>query len=728
MVEILEAPITLTCAAAPGRFRLQSISGSESLGTLYEYQLVLVSESHDIDLMALLGQSLTVHVPLGGEQVRHFGGVVSAIRRGERDGTMTIYHATLSPEQELLTFSHDCRVYQDVTVVDVVKHLFTEHRLRPCREALFEKYRKWDYLTQYRESAFDFIRRILAVEGIYFFFDHLADGTQMVLADSVSSHEARKGWESVPLVTTSMGRRIEPDALSRWQEASALATNGITLRDFDFRLRGMPAVLDGKKEIPDADKKRSLHRYEYPGIFTLNHNRADGDSQASLTEGERLAMVRLEEKQSHLVRYEGEGAARNLHVGSTFSLANVPAFSGRQFLITATEVAFRHPAFESGSHLSGPQCHARVTAIDSDVPFRMPRIEKPVIAGPQTARVVGPSDEEIWTDKFGRIRIQFHWDREGKNDEKSTCWVRVAQAWAGNRWGAIHIPRIGNEVVVSFLDGDPDRPLVTGSVYNADNMPPYELPANSTQTGIKSRSTKGGNATNFNEIRFEDKKGLEVLHMQAERDMTTLVKHDQTTNVDVNRTVIVGGNQTTKVHAKRATTVDAEDSKTVHGSESTTVDLNRELIVTGESKTQVTKKAALGFSADRETKVVGTDETTVGKSVLKQGGTKLEYADGSVDLKTEGWLKISHAGAKIHIDAEGNVSIETDKELKLVADGASATFADGKAEISAEKEVIIVVGTNTIKVDSTGVTTSGNNITNSATGLHQTTAPLITQN
>jgi len=725
MVEILEAPITLTCAAASGRFRLQSISGSESLGTLYEYQLVLVSESHDIDLVALLGQPLTVHVPLGGEQVRHFGGVISAIRRGERDGTMTVYHATLSPEQELLTFSHDCRVYQDVTVVDVVKQLFTEHRLRPCREALFEKYRKWDYLTQYRESAFDFIRRILAVEGIYFFFDHLADGTQMVLADSVSSHEAHKGWESVPLVTASMGHRIEPDALRQWQEVSALATNGIALRDCDFRLRGKPAVLDGKKEVPDADKKRPLHRYEYPGIFTLNHNSADADSQASLAEGKRLATVRLEEKQSRLVRYEGEGTARNLHVGSTFSLANVPALSGCQFLITATEVAFRNPAFESGSHLSGERCHVRVTAIESNVPFRMPRTEKPVIAGPQTARVVGPSDAEIWTDKLARIRIQFHWDREGQNGEENICWVRVAQTWAGNRWGAFHIPRIGNEVVVSFLDGDPDRPLVTGSVYNADNMPPYEK---KTQSGIKSHSTKGGNASNFNEIRFDDDKGHEELHVQAERDMTTLVKNDQVTTVDVNRKVIVGGDQTTTVHGKCTTTVDKNNKKIVHGSDSTTVDLDHELIVTGESTTQVTKKAALTFSADRETSVTGTDEKTVGKGVFKQGGTKLEYAEGNVDLRTEGWLKISHAGAKIHIDAEGNVSIETNKELKLVADGASATFADGKAEISAEKEAIIAVGANTIKVDATGVTTSGNNITNSATGLHQTTAPLITQN
>jgi len=196
----------------------------------------------------------------------------------------------------------------------------------------------------------------------------------------------------------------------------------------------------------------------------------------------------------------------------------------------------------------------------------------------------------------------------------------------------------------------------------------------------------------------------------------------------VNRKVIVGGDQTTTVHGKCTTTVDKNNKKIVHGSDSTTVDLDHELIVTGESTTQVTKKAALTFSADRETSVTGTDEKTVGKGVFKQGGTKLEYAEGNVDLRTEGWLKISHAGAKIHIDAEGNVSIETNKELKLVADGASATFADGKAEISAEKEAIIAVGANTIKVDATGVTTSGNNITNSATGLHQTTAPLITQN
>jgi type VI secretion system secreted protein VgrG len=248
MAEILEVPITLTFAAAPDVFQLRSISGAEQLGTLYEYQLDLVSESHEVDIIALLGQPLTVHVPLGIGQFRYFGGVISAMRRGEREGTRMLYHATLAPEQELLNFSHDCRIFQNATVVDVVKRIFADHGLRPCREALFDKYRKWDYLTQYRESDFDFVRRILAVEGIYFYFDHLADGSRMVLADSVSSHGAIKGFESVQLIKSSTGRRSTPDVLRWWQERSELATNGVTLRDVDFRLRGKSAVLDGRKE------------------------------------------------------------------------------------------------------------------------------------------------------------------------------------------------------------------------------------------------------------------------------------------------------------------------------------------------------------------------------------------------------------------------------------------------------------------------------------------------
>ena len=407
----------------------------------------------------------------------------------------------------------------------------------------------------------------------------------------------------------------------------------------------------------------------------------------------------------------------------------LPPDDFREYVVVSAALDIQGPHLESQAETNDEECfQCSLTAIDSQHPFRIAVGSKPAILGPQTARVVGKKGEEIWTDSHGRVKVQFHWDREGENDENSSCWVRVAQMWASGRFGAINIPRIGDEVVIEFLDGDPDRPLITGRLYNGDNMPPYELPANKTQSGIKSRSTKDANGANFNEIRFEDEKGREELHMQAERDMSTHVKHDQSLTVDVNRSITVGADETTTVHGKRTTTVKKDDTRTIHGSENTTVGLNRALIVAGESKTDVSKKATLTFSGDRETTVKGTDETTVGRNVLKQGDTKLEYADGNVDLKTQGWLKITHAGAKVHIDDEGNVTIETDKELKLIAEGASATFADGRADISAEKEATIAVGGNTIKVDATGITTSGNNITSSATGLHQMTAPLITQN
>ena len=730
MTDILEPPITVTCSPGPDvyGFRVREIEGHEELGCLFEYHLDLLSERHEIDLRSLLGKTMTVHVPLGLGQVRHLSGTVFRAERGQREMTHTEYWLNLRPDPYLLSFCHDCRIFQDVTVVEVAKQILEEHELPPFQTDLFETetYRRWDYLTQYQESDWDFIRRILALEGIYFYFNHLEDRHQMVLADSTSSHHARAGWETVPLLAQ-VNRGATPDSLRRWREASEVGTDHVVLRDFDFRLRGTSGILAGQKGPAATTTKRTLERYEYPGGFVIAENKDEADATASNAEGERLASVRMEEKQSSLEVFVGEGTARCLCVGALFGISDFPALADRQFMITSTDVVFRNPAPESGQ-LVTDMSFVRLTAIDHATPFRMRRLQKPIVRGPQTARVVGAEDEEIWTDKYGRVRVQFHWDRKGTGDENSACWVRVAHPWAGNRWGAIHIPRVGQEVVVEFLEGDPDRPIITGGVYNADNMPPYTLPENKTQSGIKSRSSKDGNAGNFNEIRFEDKKGHEELHMQAERDMSTHVRHDQSLTVGADRSIAVGENETTTVHGNRTATVDKDDTKTVHGSETTTIDKDRVLLVTGESTTKVLKKATLSFSADRATTVEGTDEDTVGKKVLKQAGTTLECADGHVDLRAQAWLKITHAGAKIHIDDGGNVTIETDKELKLLADGTSAVFAKGKAEISAENEATIAVGGNTFKVDKTGVTTSANNITSSDTGLHQMTAALITQN
>jgi type VI secretion system secreted protein VgrG len=669
MVEIPELPITLTCAAAPDLFRLRSISGSESLGTLYEYHLDLASESHDVELVPLLGQPLIVHVPLGEGHFRHFGGIISTARRGEREGDSTGYHLTIAPEYELLSYSHDCRIFQNMTVIDVAKKVFADHGLRPCREAIFEKYRKWDYLTQYRESDFEFVRRILAAEGIYFFFDHLADGSRIVLADSVSAHQAIKGWDSVRLVKSSTGRRESPDVLRSWQEGAQLATNGVSLRDFDFRLRGQSAILDGRKDAPDLKGKAKRLRHEYPGLFALHPDRLVADSQASLAEGERLATVRLEEKQSRVVQYAGEGSARNLHAGSLFSITGVPTLAGRKFLITSTEVTFANPAFETGTRQPSERSHVRLTAIDATRPFRMPRIEKPVIFGPQTAVVVGAKDEEIWTDKYGRIRVQFPWDRAGKSNENSTCWVRVAQQWAGNHWGAIHIPRVGNEVVVSFIDGDPDRPLVTGSVYNADNMPPYELPTNQTQSGIKSRSSKGGNGSNFNEIRFEDKKGQEELHVQAERDMTALVKNDQTTTVE--------GKRSLTVNKDESVTVGGIHEMTVTKSVTETFKDTHTLKVAGDQDVQLTKNKS-------EHVKLAYDLTTDERFRLTQGDTSLTFVGTNVTLNSAGVVTVKRGNATVSIDNAEKVKVSSPSGVTLECGGSKIELSPKGIAIAAE--------------------------------------------
>jgi type VI secretion system secreted protein VgrG len=696
-----EGPITLTCPAAPDVFRLQSISGSEHLGTLYQYQLKLACESHDVDLVSLLGKALTVHMALGNDEFRHFGGIISGIRRGEREVDHTAYYVTLSPEHELLSFSHDCRIFQNVTVVDVVKQIAAFHHLRPCREALFDQYRTWDYLTQYRESDMDFIRRILALEGIYFYFDHLEDGPQMVLADSVSSHQARKGWDTVPVLKGAAGRGSIPDRLRWWQESSELATNGVSLRDCDFRARCSSKVFDGQKETPDAQKQGALNRYEYPGIFTLNENRVDADSRATLTEGERLARVRLEEKQSRLLRYQGEGTARNLQVGSLFSVSHVPALAKRQFLIIATDVAFRNPDFENGHGPLGEASYASVTAIDSDRPFRMPRLEKPIIPGPQTARVVGPTEEEIWTDKYGRIRVQFHWDRDKKpKDEDRSCWVRVAHPWAGNRWGAIHIPRMGSEVVVEFLEGDPDRPLVTGSVYNADNMPPYTLPENKTQSGIKTRSSKGGTQANFNELRFEDKKGHEELHLQAERNMSTLVKRDQSLTVRGDRSATVNGNDTITVDGTRESIITNDETQFFKA--------NRKMAIQGASTEAI-------FGAHDGTYYGGrTQAIENGDTLVVIGSDKRTSVDGEYKVEASAHYRVTSGdSATSSMDLQdGIITITAANEINLVCGTASLSLkSDGTVTIQGKKTLSATGADSKLELASAGATLSGQNAT-----------------
>jgi len=666
------------------RLGVRKVQGHEALGQLYEYQVELVNLSEPevvrqalagegtLRPETLLGQALTVSVPLASEKARHFSGIVTKARRLPSPGTYLHYEVTINPELWLLTLNQECRIFQNMTVPEVVKEILSQHKISLFRESLFSKYRKWDCVTQYRESDFEFVSRILAHEGIYYYFEHDEKGHTLVLADSVSSHQAHEDFAAVWMGRPSSSSRA-PDYLETWQDSFEVQPCTVTLADFDFRLHGGNANLAMRRHVEAEPKCAGLAIYDFPAKCVLAENQeaatADAAPDKSREEGERLAQTRLEERRCEAERYLGQGTARWLTTGRLFSIANAAAYAQRQFLVTGTTIALENARFTTGGDAVGESCEISVSAIDSQTQFRSPRLEKPVVRGPQTARVVGPAGEEIWTDKYGRIKLQFHWDREGVFDENSSCWVRVAQTWAGNRWGAIHIPRVGQEVVVEFLEGDPDRPLVTGSVYNADNMPPYSLPEHKTQCGIKTHSSKGGTEANFNEIRFEDKKGHEELHIQAEKNMSTLVKHDQTSEVHGNRSVTVKGNETQTFKGDRKISVEGADALSVERSDKTTmvggqyniVAVKHYNVSSGESATcdMDLKEGVVTITAKNEINLVCGDATLSLKS------------DGTVTIQGKKTLNATGAKSTLELVAAGaklsgpNATVSSDAMTKI---------------------------------------------------------------
>jgi type VI secretion system secreted protein VgrG len=684
------------------------VQGHEALGRLFEYQVELVNLSEPEALrqvldpegtlkpQSMLGQTLTICLPLATDKARYFSGIVTkAWRLGWRDG-YAHYRATISPELWLLTLNRDCRIFQNMTVPKVVKQILRQHKIGSVRESLPGKYRRWDCLTQYRESDFEFIDRILAAEGIYYYFEHSEKGHTLVLVDSFSSHGVYEDFEKVWMGRPSSNSG-SPDYLANWKNSFEIQTSTVTLADFDFRLRHPSARLSVRRQVEAEPTCAGLAIYDYPGRLVLAENQEDppdsGASDESQEERERLARTRLEERRCQAERYRGQGTARWLTTGFLFSIANSETYANRQFLVTMTEITLRNSLFRTGDDPVGEPCEITVTAIDSKTQFRSPRLEKPVVRGPQTARVVGPTDEEIWTDKYGRIKLQFHWDREGILDENSSGWVRVAHPWAGNRWGAIHIPRVGNEVVVEFLEGDPDRPLVTGSVYNADNMPPYTLPEHKTRSGIKTRSSKKGTEANFNEIRFEDNKGHEELHIQAERNMSTLVKHDQSLTVHGDRSVTVNGTRKSTITKNEKQTFNADREMTVEGANSDTIKgAHTGTYEKGRQETVQKGDTLVVEDSDKSTTVTGGYEIVATKhysvALDKQGLCAVTLKDGVVTINAPEEINLVCGDASLSLTKDGTVTIQGKKTLSATGGGSGLELASAGATLSGRNATV----------------------------------------
>jgi type VI secretion system secreted protein VgrG len=497
---------------------LLSLSGHEALGRPFVYTLDFFSPDAKIELKSVLNQPVQVQIEVKDGELRYIHGICTNFGRIGDIGRHSRYRAVLRPWLWSLTRSSNCRIFPDMTIPDVIKQVFKDHGFSDFDIKLTREYRKWEYLVQYRETAFAFVQRLMEQEGIYYYFEHTKSKHQLVVTDSNAEECTLPGYDEIPYFPPSSTERRERDHVDAWRVTQEMQAASIAVNDYDFKKP--KAELLARSNVQFSPNQFEL--YDYPGEYE------------SAGEGEAYARVWKEQVDASFETVEGQGNARGLVVGGQFKLKGCPREDqDRKYLVTEARYNLDTGWAESGPRTQPPTYRCSFSAQAIDIPYRPARTTpKPTIPGPQTAVVVAydKKNEEIHTDDLGRVRVRFHWVRKDEY-EKDSIFVRVAQAWAGTKFGAMFIPRVGQEVVVEFLEGDPDRPIITGSVYNAVNLPPFDLPNNKTQSGIKTRSSKGGGEDNYNEICFEDLKGEEQLRIQAERDLKLTVKHDSSGTV-----------------------------------------------------------------------------------------------------------------------------------------------------------------------------------------------------
>lgn len=602
------------------------MSGSEEMSRLFEYEVDLLLENKSLGSIItagfptdkILGEAITVVLDLPEGNKRYFNGVVTQFRHHGAEGDCFLYRATLRPWLWFLTRTSNCRIFQELSVPDIIKKVFSDNGFSDFKLKLASTYNPRSYCVQYRETDFNFVSRLMECEGIFYFFEHIKDKHTLVIADSVNAYQTVAGYETIPYFPPENSGQREQDHIFEWHTAHKVQSGVYVLNDYDFEKSksNLIAKFIEKKSHSHAEGEQ----YDYPGNYF------------EPPEGETYANIRLDELHTDYEVIEARANAVGLTTGMLFTLKDhYIEVENTKHIVVAANFLIVSNQYRSAS---GEEDHydCSFKAIRATQKFRPQRLTPaPYVQGPQTATVVGKEGEEIWTDKYGRIKVQFHWERDGKKNETSSCWVRVSHPIAGKSWGWISLPRIGQEVVVSFLEGNPDRPLVTGSVYNDMQMTPYALPANQTQSGIKSRSSKEGVADNFNEIRFEDKKDSEEVYVHAEKDFNCVIENNETRKIGLDKKD--KGDQTLEIQNDR------------------TVSLNE-----------------------------GNDTLTV-----KKGNRESNVDTGN------NTLNVKQGNDTTHVQAG-------DYEVKVDA---------GKATITAMTSIELVVGSNSIKIEQSGITIKG---------------------
>ncbi|MGZ0784841.1 type VI secretion system Vgr family protein [Pseudomonas saponiphila] len=607
----------VNCPLGPDVLLLKSMGGGEELGRLFDYQLQLTSSDANIDLNQLLGKPMGLSVQLDGGGQRHFHGIVARCSQNIDTGQFASYQVTLRPWLWLLSRTSDCRIFQHLSIPQIIKQVFRDLGFSDFEDALSRPYREWEYCVQYRETSFDFVSRLMEQEGIYYFFRHEKDRHVLVLADAYGAHSSVPGYATVPYYPRDEQQR-ERDHLFDWHLAQEVQPGSLELNDYDFQRPS--ARIDVRSAMPRPHAAGDYPLYDYPGTYVQS------------SDGEHYAQTRIEALQSLHERIELSGNARGLGVGNLFTLSGFSRQDqNREYLIVGIRYYLVQESLETGGGGGSAQFESHLTCIDAQQSFRpLASTHKPMVQGPQTARVVGPAGEEIWTDQYGRVKVHFHWDRHDQSNENSSCWIRVSQAWAGKNWGSMQIPRIGQEVIVSFLEGDPDRPIITGRVYNAEQTVPYDLPANATQSGMKSRSSKGGSPANFNEIRMEDKKGAEQLYIHAERNQDIVVEVNESHSVGVDRVKSIGRDETVTIGSARLRAVKELDVLVVGGKKTDSISQSY-IIEVGENLRLVCGESVLELNASGQINLSGKQISF--------------YASGDAEFNTGGVLHLNNGGS-----------------------------------------------------------------------------------
>lgn len=605
----------------PEALSFRSMRGTERLGRLYCYDVELLSTCNDVDPNALLGKHATVKLQLPGGATRHVDGCVTRFALAGSHGRFARYAMQLRPWAWLLTRTADCRIFQSQTVPEIVQAVFAKYPDAAFELRLTGSYEPWVYCVQYRETDFNFVSRLAEQEGWYWYFRHEAGKHTLVLSDSPAAHDPYPGYASIGFVADNRSGSTEKERIVDWSPSAEIQSGRYVIDEYDFT---QPATELQQRTAQPRPHEQSQHEiFDWPG---------DYDSR---TEGDTYVRVRMEELQAQHERVSAVTNARGIAAGCNFTLKGHPrADQNKAYLVVATHLDLASNEHEAGDS-AGASFTASFEAIPATTQYRSPReTPKPLIHGVQTAVVVGPPGEEIHTDEYGRVKLHFHWDRYGRFDGSDSCWIRVSMPWAGKNFGGISLPRIGQEVIVEYLEGDPDRPVVTGRVYNAEQMPPWELPANKTQSGMLSRSTLGGKYSHANAIRFEDKKGEEQLWLHAEKDQLTEVEHDEDKWVGNDRRKTIDGHETSVIHKNRTETVDQNETITVHQNRTETVDGNETITIHQNRKERVDINENISIGANRTEKVGANETVKIGANRTHKIGANHKISVGANKIET----------------------------------------------------------------------------------------------